>query len=311
MDGVGNVMPEIGSLCGPARETLTNANAFISALNGILGRSITTIEEVGRNVSSMSASALNIAKFGAWITGLKYFFDSGVSLYQTVKLTGIASETRNDLKKLINNTSKTEDEIVTILRNTGSDLKSSTTRLTEDIHKMGQDLGRMVELLSQSSHVSSKSIAHISQDLHQTSRYFMVTCFSLTTAALAASMIYLQNSSCYDDQKSMLCIAPLKSMAAATIAVGFVVLRMLMPNRVQHKINDNFLIPKEGIDQNVEWTEEQLDSIKAINFDVFNLIEAKRQLGSKWGKQELEWLLSQDKNIFLKVILSDCLDNNN
>ncbi|MEK7339297.1 MAG: hypothetical protein AABZ92_01120, partial [Verrucomicrobiota bacterium] len=128
-------------------------------------------------------------------------------------------------------------------------------------------------------------------------------------------MTYLQNSSCDRDPESMLCTAPLKSIAATTIVAGFVALKILMPNRIQHQINDNFLITEEGIGQNVEWTQEELDSIKATNFDVFSFIETKRQVGDKWDKNELEWLLSQDKNIFLKVLLgeayttSDCLSN--
>jgi len=72
------------------------------------------------------------------------------------------------------------------------------------------------------------------------------------------------------------------------IATGFVALRMLIPNRVQCQINDHFLIPEEGIDQNIEWTQEELDSIKAKNFDIFSFTETKRQLGDKWNKQELE-----------------------
>lgn len=128
-------------------------------------------------------------------------------------------------------------------------------------------------------------------------------------------MTYLQNSSCDRDPESMLCTAPLKSMAATTIAAGFVAMTMLMPIKETMKLK--FFIPEEGIDQNIEWTEEQLDSIKSTNIDIFNLIEAKRKLEyCKWTKQELKWLLNQDKNIFFNMMLnrvytaSDCLDNN-
>lgn len=210
-----------------------------------------------------SASATHVAKIGFGIAAFKFFSDIGVSWYRAIKLTGIASDARNDFKKIVDNTSKTEDEIVNVLRNTSSDLKSSAGRFTEDVHKMGQNFGHIAKSLSESSHASSELLAYISQDFHQTSRYIMVTCFTLTTSALAASMIYLQNSSCYDDQESVLCTSPLKSMAAGMIATGFVALRMLMPNRIQCQINDHFLIPEEGIDQNIEWTQEELDSIKA------------------------------------------------
>lgn len=303
----------------------------------------------------------SITKIGIGIAAFKCFSDFCNSWYQTIKLTGIANDARNDLKKLADNTSKTEDEIVNVLKNTTGDLKSSVGQFTEDAHKMGQNFGHMTESLSQSSakisgavnqasqnfgymtHITSDFLAYLSQDMHQTSRCFRVTCFSLTTSALAAAMTYLQNSSCDRDPESMLCTAPLKSMAATTIAAGFVAMTMLMPNRVQvHQNNEvlvsnettsimdhpasiqleeamklDFFIPKEGIDQNIEWTQEELDSIKSTNVDVFNFIEIKKQLGSKWDKQDLEWLLSQDKSIFLKVILnkacaiSDCLDNNN
>lgn len=173
-------------------------------------------------------------------------------------------------------------------------LVTTVEKVGKDIHKIGQDFGHM-----------AKSLACISQDFHQMRRCIKVTCFSLTMSALASSMIYLQNSSCSDNQESMLCVAPLNGMAATMIGAGFVALSMLiMPNRVQHQINDDFLIPEEGIDQNVEWTQEELDSIKAKNFNVFSLIEIKRQFGDKWHKQELQWLLSQDKNIFLKVLSS-------
>lgn len=125
------------------------------------------------------------------------------------------------------------------------------------------------------------------------------------------------------------------------IVAGVVAIRMLMPNRVQVHQNTeilasnettsvmdlpdqvlkedmdlSFLIPEEGFDQDVEWTQEELDSIKATNFTVFKHIEIKRKLGDKCDKQDLEWLLIQDKNIFLKVLLSkacataDSLNNN-
>ncbi|MGB7127517.1 MAG: hypothetical protein WBD50_00295 [Candidatus Rhabdochlamydia sp.] len=326
MDNVGNTMPEI-------KETLNTVDVFISNLDGIPGRLTTTIEEVGENIVSTSASVANVAKIGAGVAAFKCFSDFCNSWYQTIKLTGIANDARNDLKKLADNTSKTEDEIVNVLKNTRGDLKSSVSQFTEDAHKMGQNFGHMTESLSQSSakisgavnqasqnfgymtHITSDFLAYLSQDIHQTSRCFRVTCFSLTTSALVATMTYLQNSSCDRDPESMLCTAPLKSIAATTIVAGFVALKILMPNRIQHQINDNFLITEEGIGQNVEWTQEELDSIKATNFDVFSFIETKRQVGDKWDKNELEWLLSQDKNIFLKVLLgeayttSDCLSN--
>jgi hypothetical protein len=72
----------------------------------------------------------------------------------------------------------------------------------------------------------------------------MVTCFSLTTFALAASMAsitYIQNSSCDRDPESAFCSAPLKSMAAAAITTGFVAIRMLIPNRVQAHQNNEIL----------------------------------------------------------------------
>ena len=273
----------------------------------------------------------------------------GVSWYRAIKLTGIASNARNDLKKLADHTTKTEDKLVEVLENTRSDLKSSAGQFAKDTHKMGQNFSHMTESLSQSSveisgavnqanrnfgymtHITADFLGFISQDIHQTNRCFRVTCFSLTTSALVATMTYLQNSSCDRDPDSMLCTAPLKSMIATTIVAGFVAMGMLAPNKVQvHQNNEildsgnkvsimdlNFFIPEEGIDQDVKWTQEQLDVIKAKNFAVFNFIEIKKHLGSKWDKQDLEWLLSQDKNIFLKVILnkacaiSDCLDNNN
>ncbi|MGL5263768.1 MAG: hypothetical protein ACRDAI_04225 [Candidatus Rhabdochlamydia sp.] len=74
--------------------------------------------------------------------------------------------------------------------------------------------------------------------------------------------------------------------------------------QLKESLDLNFLIPEEGFDQDVEWTQEELDSIKATNFAVFKHIEIKRKLGDKWDKQELEWLLNQDKSIFLKVLLS-------
>jgi hypothetical protein len=127
----------------------------------------------------------------------------------------------------------------------------------------------------------------------------------------------------------MLCFFPLKSIAAVAIVAGVVAIRMLMPNRVQVHQNTeilasnettsvmdlpdqvlkedmdlSFLIPEEGFDQDVEWTQEQLDLIKATNFSVFKHIEIKRELSDKWDKQELEWLLNQDKNIFFNMIIN-------
>lgn len=315
--------------------TLDNANGLINGFKEIPGNLTQTAEELG-----------NITKMGIGIAAFKCFSDFCNSWYQTVKLTGIANDARNDLKKLANNTSKTEDEIVNVLKNTSGDLKSSVDQFTEDAHKMSQNFGDMTELLSQSSteisgavnqanrnfgymtHITSDFLAYLSQDIRQTSRCFRVTCFSLTTSALAAVMTYLQNSSCDRDPESMLCTAPLKSMVATTITAGFLAMTMLMPNRVQiHQNNEvlasnettsvsdhsdqilkeyldlNFFIPEKDIDQNIEWTQEELDVIKAKNFDVFIFIKIKKQLGSKCNKEELKWLLSQDKNIFLKVVL--------
>ena len=281
-------------------ETLDNSNEFFNSLS--------------TTVSNTSASIFNIAKVGIGITGLKYICDVGISWYQGAKLIGVASDARNDFKKLVDNTTKTENEVINILTKASDDFKSSANQCTKNIHKIGQDFTHMAESVSQSSNLSSESIAYMSQDFHQASRYavqasrcFMVACVSLSTSALAASMIYLQNSSCDDDRESMLCVAPLKSMAAATIATGFVALGMLMSKRVQPQINEsteiNFFIPEEGIDQNVAWTEEQLDSIKAKNFSVFNVIKAKKKLEDhKWTKPELEWLLSEDKDTFLDVL---------
>ncbi|MGL4540040.1 MAG: hypothetical protein ACRCU0_03595 [Candidatus Rhabdochlamydia sp.] len=342
------------------------------------------IEVAGENIASASAFVVKAAKIGAGFTAVKFCTDIGLTCYQTAIL-----------KKLSDNTIKTEDEVVNVLKNTSGDLKSSAGQFTEDVHKMGQNFGHMsaeisgsvnkasqnfghmTESISQSSteisgaakkasqnfghmaesvsqssveiassanqasrnfgymtHVTSDFLAYFSQDIHQTSRSFRVTCFSLTTFALVATMnslASLQNSSCDQDKESMLCTAPLKSMAAAAITTGFLAIRMLMPNRVQHQMHQNaeilasnettsvmdlpdqvlkeemdlsFLIPEEGIDQNIEWTQEQLDSIKATNFAVFNFIEAKRKFRGKWTKQELEWLLRQDKNIFFNVVVS-------
>ncbi|HEV3269800.1 MAG TPA: hypothetical protein VGZ69_04040 [Candidatus Rhabdochlamydia sp.] len=315
-----------------ANQTLKNTNELISDFKGIPGNLTETAKGIGA-----------VTKMGIGIAGLKFCSDMGVSWYRAIRLTGIASDARKDLKKLADHTTKTEAEIVNVLKNTSGDFKSSVCQFTEDAHEMGQNFGHMAESLSQSStkisgavnqasrsfgymtHITSDFLAYLSQDIHQTSRCFRVTCFSLTTSALVATMTYLQNSSCDHDPESMFCTAPLKSMIATTIAAGFVVTRMLMPNRVQeHQNNEitnvmdhlasiqveeatklNFFIPEEGIDQDVEWTKEQLDSIKATNVDVLNLIEAKRKLKCcKWTKQELEWLLSQDENIFFNVIIS-------
>ncbi|VHO00771.1 hypothetical protein [Candidatus Rhabdochlamydia sp. T3358] len=333
-----------------ANQTLRNTNELISDFKGIPGNLTETVKGVGA-----------VTKMGMGIAGLKFCSDMGVSWYRAIKLTGIASNARNDLKKLVDNTTKTEAEIVNVLKNTSGDLKSSVGQLTEDAHKMSQNFGQMTESLSQSSteisgaanqasrnfgymtHITSDFLAYLSQDIHQTSRCFRITCFSLTTSALAATMTYLQNSSCDRDPESMLCTAPLKSMAATTIAAGLIAMTMLMPNRVQvHQNNKvlasnettsimdhpasiqleetmklNFFIPEEGVDQNIEWTQEELDSIKATNIDVLNLIEAKRKFKCcKWTKQELTWLLNQNENLFFNMILSmvytasDCLDNN-
>jgi hypothetical protein len=133
-------------------------------------------------------------------------------------------------------------------------ISSSVDQFTEDVHEMGQDFGHMAEAVSQASaeistainkasqdlsymaYVTSKSMASISQDFHQASHYFRVACFFSTTSALAmlaGSVTYLQNSSCDRDPESMLCVAPLKSIALATIVTGFVAINMLMPNRVR------------------------------------------------------------------------------
>ena len=310
MERVGNTVPEIQETLNNANRALSTANEFISSLDGIPGHLTTTIEEVRENVSNTSASVAKVAKIGFGVTAFKYLSDLGVSLYQTVKLVRIASEARNDLKKFVDNTAKTEDEIVSILKDTEGDFKSFTNQFAEDIHKMGQDFGNITKSLPQSSNLSSDSVAHT----YKTSRYFKVTCLSLVTSVLVASMVYLQNSSCYDNPQSMLCVTPSKGMAATAIAAGFLTLGMLMPKK--SLVNDRFLIPEEGIDQHIELTKEVLDAIKTVNPEIFNLIEVKRQIGNKWDKYELEWLLSQDKNIFLKVLSgeayasSDCLGNN-
>ena len=322
--------------------TLDNANELISDFKGIPEHLTETAQEVGA-----------VTKIGIGIAGLKFCSDMGVSWYRAIKLTKIASSARNDLKKLADHTTKAEDKLVEVLESTSSDLKSSVSQFTEDAHKTSQSFGHMTESLSQSSaeisstlnqanrnfgymtHITADFLGFISQDIHQTSRCFRVTCLSLTASAFVATMTYLQNSSCDHDPDSIFCTAPLKSMIAMTIAASFVAMRILAPNSIyqnnevlipNEKAVDlidralkehrklKFFIPEEGIDQDVEWTQEQLESIKATNIDIFTIIEAKRKFGGKWHKQELEWLLSQDKNIFLNVIISgiystsDCLD---
>ncbi|MGL5263620.1 MAG: hypothetical protein ACRDAI_03460, partial [Candidatus Rhabdochlamydia sp.] len=287
------------------------------------------LEVAGENIASASAFVVKAAKIGAGFTAVKFCTDIGLTCYQTAIL-----------KKLSDNTIKTEDEVVNVLKNTSGDLKSSAGQFTEDVHKMGQNFGHMSAEIASSANKASQNFGHMTesvsqasveiagsankanqnfgfmtQDFHQASLCFMVTCLSLTTSslvALTAYVTYLQESSCDRDKESMLCTVPLKSMAAAAIVTGVVAIKMLMPNSVQAQINDDFLIPEDGINKNVEWTQEELDSIEGINFDVFSFIETKRKLDDKkWEKQEMEWLLSQDKNIFLKVLLSDGLDDNN
>lgn len=170
MDKVGNAVPEMKQTLNTANETLHNANEFISSLDGIPGRLATTIEKAGEDVSNTSASVTHVAKIGFGIAAFKFFSDIGVSWYRAIKLTGIASDARNDFKKIVGNTSKTEDEIVNVLRNTSGDLKSSAGRFTEDVHKMSQNFGHIAKSLSESFHVSSELLAYISQDFHQTSR---------------------------------------------------------------------------------------------------------------------------------------------
>ncbi|MGL5626096.1 MAG: hypothetical protein ACRDDW_01090 [Candidatus Rhabdochlamydia sp.] len=127
------------------------------------------------------------------------------------------------LKKLSDNTIKTEDEVVNVLKNTSGDLKSSAGQFTEDVHKMGQNFGHMTESISQSSteisssvNKASRNFGHMAesvsqssaeiassanqasgnfgfmtQDFHQASRCFMVTCLSLTTSSLVALTAYV------------------------------------------------------------------------------------------------------------------------
>ena len=65
------------------------------------------------------------------MAGLKFCSDRGVSWYRAIKLTQIARSARNDLKKLADRTTKTEDKLVEVLENTSSDLKSSSQSSTE------------------------------------------------------------------------------------------------------------------------------------------------------------------------------------
>ncbi|MGL5264495.1 MAG: hypothetical protein ACRDAI_08035, partial [Candidatus Rhabdochlamydia sp.] len=219
-------------------------------------------------------------------------------------------------------------------------ISQSSTEISGAAKKASQNFGHMAESVSQSSveiassaNQASGNFGYMTQDIHHASRCFIVTCLSFTTSTLvglSASVTYFQDSSCDRDKESMLCTVPLKSIAAVAIVTGVVAIRMLMPNRVQvHQNNEilasnettrvmdlpdqvlkedmdlSFLIPEEGIDQDIKWTQEQLNSIKATNFAVFNFIEAKIKFKScKWTKQELEWLLIQDENIFFNVIVS-------
>ena len=157
-------------------QTLRNTNELISDFKGIPGNLTETAKGIGA-----------VTKIGIGIAGLKFCSDMAVSWYQAIKLTGIANDARNDLKELADHTTKTEAEIVNVLKNTSGDLKSSVCQFTEDTHEMGQNFGHMTKSLSQSSaeisgainqasrsfgymtNITSDFLGYISQDIHQTS----------------------------------------------------------------------------------------------------------------------------------------------
>jgi hypothetical protein len=255
---------------------------LINSINKFIQQSFLTIPL--KIVSSAGWVALAILTSPSFLIGREYscfFARKAVAIWNknesstTTKVNQVASSInldKNSFEEILDqseiasdagdeNISKTENEIVNILRNEDDDLisemlliSSSVDQFTEDVHEMGQDFGHMTEAVSQASaeistainkasqdlsymaYVTSKSMASISQDFHQASLYARVTCFSLTTSALTAlavSMTDLQNSSCNRDPESILCVAPLKSIALATIVTGFVAINMLMPNRAR------------------------------------------------------------------------------
>lgn len=165
-------------------QTLGNANELINNYKEIPGNLTQTAKELG-----------NFTKMGIGIAAFKCFSDFCNSWYQTIKLTGIANDARNDLKKLVDNTTKTEDEIVNILKNTSGDLKSSIGQFTEDAHKMGQNFGQMTESLSQSS-------TEISGAANQASRNFgYMTHITSDKSLLQGYLLFFDNgriSSSYD-----------------------------------------------------------------------------------------------------------------
>jgi methyl-accepting chemotaxis protein len=140
-------------------------NEIISDFKEAPGHLTKTAEEVG-----------SVVKIGIGMGVLKFFSDIGISWYQAIKLTGIASDAKNAFKKLADNTSKTEDEVVNVLKNTSDNLGSSVSQFTKDTHKMGQNFGHMTETISQSSveissatNKASQDFGHIAKSLSQSS----------------------------------------------------------------------------------------------------------------------------------------------
>lgn len=152
------------------------ANLTISAINkasditfekfdGASDRLNTAIDELKTTVADTSTSVIKAAKIGAGFAAFKFCSDVGVSWYRAIQLTRTANNATDAFKAVSENTIKTEDEIVNVLKNTRVDLKASASQFTEDVHKMGQNFGHLSAEISGSVNKASGNFGYMTQDI--------------------------------------------------------------------------------------------------------------------------------------------------
>ena len=84
----------------------------------------TAIDELKTTVADTNTSVIKAEKIGAGFAAFKFCSDVGVSWYRAIQLTRTANNATDAFKAVSENTIKTEDEIVNVLKNTRVDLKA-------------------------------------------------------------------------------------------------------------------------------------------------------------------------------------------
>lgn len=107
-------LPRANQTLESSNQTLENSNQTLENVNQTLRNTnelISDFKVIPEHLTETAKGVGAVTKIGIGIAGLKFFSDMGISWYRAIKLTGIASNARNDLRKLADHTTKTEDKI--------------------------------------------------------------------------------------------------------------------------------------------------------------------------------------------------------